>query len=416
MSVNYPKSLHKIFFKLIEHGIKPIIVGGYVRDALMQRESHDIDIELYNVASLEYVEKLLEEFGSVNGVGRSFGILKLHYQEIELDFSLPRSDSKIATGHQGFHIKVDPSLDFKAASSRRDFTINAMGYDTQTKELLDPFHGKKDLQQKRLKAVDLKKFDEDPLRVLRAVMFHARFEFTLDAALFHKCKTMIEADVLKELPQERIFEEIKKILLKSKRPSKGFYLLKQLGGFRFFTEFSQLRDEEYKEILQALDSCKKEQIANEEEILAIMLALLCSKFSKTETDSFLNKLTKSKKLITLVERVTQTQLRLEEYNNYEIYKLATQINIDLFVKYLEALHHGTKNKEITLLKQKAEELEVLYKKAAPFIMGRDLIALGMKPSENFSKILTDAYEAQMHEAFQNRDEARHWLVSYLTSM
>ena len=416
MSVNYPKSLHKIFFKLIEHGIKPIIVGGYVRDALMQRESHDIDIELYNVTSLEYIEKLLEEFGSVNGVGKSFGILKLRYQEMELDFSLPRSDSKVSVGHQGFHIKVNPSLDFTQASSRRDFTINAMGYDTQTKELLDPFDGKKDLQEKRLKAVDLKKFDEDPLRVLRAVMFHARFEFMLDAALFHKCKTMIETDVLQELPQERIFEEIKKILLKSKRPSKGFYLLKKLGGFHFFTEFSQLTDEEYEEILQALDSCKKEEIKDKEEILAIMLALLCSKFSKTETDSFLNKLTESKKLITTVQKLTQTQLRLEEYNNYEVYKLATQIDIALYANYLEALHHGTKNKEIKLLSQRAEKLGVLHKKATPLIMGRDLIVHGMKPSENFSKILTDAYEAQMHELFQNRDEALSWLKNYLTSM
>ena len=416
MSVNYPKSLHKIFLKLIEHGIKPIIVGGYVRDTLLQRESHDIDIELYNVTSLEYIEKLLEEFGSVNGVGKSFGILKLRYQEMELDFSLPRSDSKVSVGHQGFHIKVNPSLDFTQASSRRDFTINAMGYDTQTKELLDPFHGKKDLQEKRLKAVDLKKFDEDPLRVLRAVMFHARFEFMLDTALFHKCKTMIETDVLQELPQERIFEEIKKILLKSKRPSKGFYLLKQLGGFHFFTEFSQLTDEEYKEILQALDSFNKEQIKDEENILAIMLALLCSKFSKTDTDSFLNKLTKSKKLITTVQKLTQTQLRLEEYNNYEVYKLATQIDIALYANYLEALHHGTKNKEITLLSQRAEKLGVLHKKATPLIMGRDLIVHGIKPSEKFSKILTDTYEAQMHELFQNRDEALSWLKNYLTSM
>jgi len=416
MSVNYPKPLHKIFSKLIEHGIKPVIVGGYVRDALLQRESHDIDIELYNVTSLEYIEKLLKEFGSVNSVGKSFGIVKLRYQEMELDFSLPRSDSKIATGHQGFHIKVDPSLDFKAASSRRDFTINAMGYDTQTKELLDPFHGKKDLQEKRLKAVDLKKFDEDPLRVLRAVMFHARFEFALDAALFQKCKVMIETDVLQELPQERIFEEIKKILLKAKRPSKGFLLLKQLGGFHFFTEFSQLAEKEYTETVQALDRLHKEKIDDEESILALMLAILCSKFSKTTTQSFLNRITRNKKLIAIVEKLTQTQLRLKECNNYDIYKLATDIEIDIFVKYLEALYPLKKTKEIKLLKETAESLGVLHKKIPPFIMGKDLIAFGIKPSTNFSKILTDAYEAQMQEIFKSRDEALRWLKEYLATL
>ena len=407
MSLKYPKSLHKIFLKLIEHNIKPIIVGGYIRDALLQKESHDIDIELYNTTSLEYVEKLLEEFGSVNGVGKSFGIVKLRYKNIDLDFSLPRSDSKIAVGHQGFHIEVNSSLDFKTASSRRDFTINAMGYDVQTKQLLDPFDGKKDLQEKRLKAVDLKKFDEDPLRVLRAIMFHARFEFTLDTALFHKCKTMIENNVLQELPQERIFEEIKKILLKAKRPSKGFLLLKQLGGFHFFTEFSQLTEEEYSEIVQALDRLNKEKIENEESILALMLAILCSKFSKTATKSFLNRITKNKKLITMVEKLTQTQLRLEKYSNYDVYKLATQIEINFFVNYLDALYPS--KKEIKLLHEKAKNLGVLYKKMPPLITGKDLIAFGIKPSEKFSKILTEVYEAQMHEMFTEKDEAIKWL-------
>ena len=415
MSVKYPKSLHPIFLKLINHNIKPIIVGGYIRDSLLNQESHDIDIELYNIDSLEYVEKILEEFGSVNSVGKSFGICKLKYRGLELDFSLPRTDSKIASGHQGFQIEVDTSLNFTQASSRRDFTINAMGYDIKAKKLLDPFHGIEDLNKKHLKAVDLKKFDEDPLRVLRAIMFSARFEFRLENSLFIKCKSMMQKNVLKELAQERIFQEIKKILLQSKQPSQGFLLLKHLDGFIFFNEFTLLNEEKYFDILKSLDIFKQYYFTkNEDKNIIVMFALLSSKFTITAQKSFLNKLTKNKKLINTIEKLTQTQLRLEDLHNYDIYKLATKVDISLYCVYLYALYHNNKRKEIDNLIDKAKRLGIFYKKAEPFIRGRELMSFGLKPSVLFSKILDDAYEAQMHEDFKNREEALVWIQKYLS--
>ena len=414
MSVNYPKSLHIIFEKLITHGIKPVIVGGYVRDAILDIDSNDIDIELYNVNSFEYVEILLNEFGSINTVGKSFGICKLKYKNLELDFSLPRVDSKIASGHQGFNIKVDSSLDFKSASSRRDFTINAIGYDIKEKTLLDPFHGIKDLKEKRLKAVDLKKFDEDPLRVLRAIMFSARFDFTLENSLFMKCKTMMQANVLQELPRERIFQEIKKILLKSKKPSKGFLLLKHLDGFVFFKEFNSLKNREYEDILQSLDIFQTYSLKNTNDKIVISLALLSSKFSNQERDSFLNRLTNSKKTVEEINRLIQTQYDLADQDNYSIYKLATMVNIEMYAIYLNALFHNKKRKEIAQLTNKAEKLGVLNKKKDALVTGKMLLTQNMQASKLFSKILYDAYEAQMKEDFTNKHEATLWLKKYLS--
>jgi len=410
MSIQYPQSLHPIFLKLLHHNIKPIIVGGYVRDALLKKDSNDIDIELYNIDSLEYVEKILEAFGSVNSVGKSFGICKLKYRGLELDFSLPRTDNKIASGHQGFEIRVDTSLNFTQASSRRDFTINAMGYDIATKKLLDPFYGRDDLEKKILKAVDLKKFDEDPLRVLRAIMFSSRFELRVANSLFVKCKSMMQANVLQELPQERIFQEIKKILLQSKQPSKGFLLLKNLDGFLFFREFTLISEEQYLEIIKSLDIFKEFYfLQSEESNLAVMFALLSAKFKSLERKSFLKRVTNNKKMIETVEKLTQIEIDLENLENYDIYKLATKVDIALYSTYLSACSHNNKKREIDSLLKRAKDLGVLHKKATPFIEGKELISLGLQPSPLFSKILDATYEAQMYEKFKNKKEALIWL-------
>jgi len=160
--IEYPKELDAIFNKLATNQLKPVIVGGYVRDSLLQIQSKDIDIEVYGVNSFETLEKILYEFGSVNSVGKSFGVCKLSYKGYDLDFSLPREDNKTASGHKGFKIITKVNISYKDAAIRRDFTINSMGYDLINKTLLDPFNGLKDLKNKTLNAVNEDTFVEDP--------------------------------------------------------------------------------------------------------------------------------------------------------------------------------------------------------------------------------------------------------------
>jgi tRNA nucleotidyltransferase (CCA-adding enzyme) len=411
----YPKLLDKIFNQLHKKDINAIIVGGFVRDALLNIPSNDIDIELYGIDSLEEVEKILSKFGSVNSVGKSFGICKLKYFDLELDFSLPRRDSKIAQGHQGFTIEIDPKLNFEEAARRRDFTINAIGYDTQKKELLDPFQGLDDLENHLLKAVDIDKFDEDPLRVLRAVMFASRFEFSLEEKLFQKCREMMQENVLAQLPRERIFDEIKKMLLKSKKPSIGFQLLKDIGGFLFFDEFNKLSAEEYDAILKSLDSYKQEKGFDTKTDLTILLSLLVSKFTSEQVMGFLERITNDKTLIKDVLSLDKTELSLENYDNYTLYKLATKVNISHYLYYRKALHHNKKNHVINLIADKTKKMGIYKDKAEPILLGRDLKELGLLPSKEFGVILNAAYEAQMREEFTNKKEAKKWLENYLSS-
>ena len=233
--ISLPPELQPILAALWAHKITPIVVGGYVRDTLLNKHSKDIDIELYALQSLDELENILKPFGKLNLVGKSFGVIKLKINDLEIDFSPPRTESKHAAGHKGFDIRCDFSLDFTTASRRRDFTINAIGYNPQTKTLLDPHNGIEDLQSKRLVYVDDKTFGDDPLRPLRAIQFAARFDLVCDPKLLELCGEMITKGALEELPKERIFEELKKLFLLSPKPSIGMKLLREMGGLPFFT-------------------------------------------------------------------------------------------------------------------------------------------------------------------------------------
>src|SRR4029453_17144905 len=137
-----------------------------------------------------------------------------------------RRDSKTGKGHKGFTVTGDPAMSVEEAARRRDFTINAMLCEPLSGEVVDPHGGLADLQAKRLRAVDATTFPDDSLRVLRAMQFAARFEFTIDPATVALCRSI----PLDDLPSERIWGEFEKLLLRARRPSIGLQAGLGLGG------------------------------------------------------------------------------------------------------------------------------------------------------------------------------------------
>ncbi len=414
--IDYPNKLNNLFDKLLNLNINPIIIGGYVRDFLLKIESKDIDIELYGISSFSKLEEILQEFGDVNSVGKSFGVCKLKVDDLDLDFSFPRIDSKIEKGHRGFEVKIDSLLDFKTATSRRDFTINAIGYDIKTKEILDPFNGIKDLKNKILRAVDIDKFQDDPLRILRAVQFSSRFNLSIDDELFLTCENMIQNSLLEELPRERIFIEIKKLLLKSSNPSHGIVLLKKLGAFSFFTEFSKLNTKEFEETLIALDKMSSLKTKDDATNTILMLTTLSYKLPLELCGKFLTQLTNNKnihnRVLTLVEY--QNFIEFNTFKDYDIYQLATKTIISEFILFSKAIAEPQiEIKDINRLKIRAEELNILNTKAQPILQGKDILNLGLKPSKEFSKVLERAYKAQISGVFKTKGEACLWLKEEL---
>ncbi|MFT5835864.1 MAG: tRNA nucleotidyltransferase (CCA-adding enzyme) [Sulfurimonas sp.] len=413
--IEYPNFLNKIFDKLDNNGAKSIIIGGFVRDYLLNIKSNDIDIEIYNISSFEKLEYILKEFGSVNSVGKSFGVCKLKVENFTLDFTLPRTDSKISSGHSGFDIKIQKNLDFVHATRRRDFSINAIGYDVVNKTILDPFNGISDLKEKTLKMVDAKTFIEDPLRVLRAVQFCSRFDLVMDKELFVLCKSMIDDNLLSQLAKERIYEEIKKNLLKSKKPSLGFELLKKLGALKYFSHLEFTQEDEWSRSMNAIDKIARLKTTNTRAKEVLMLASICYKFTSPQIEDFIFTLSNDKSLLSTIIKLqknlkTITNICSKEIKDYELYKLATKVNIEELILLSEALF-GVGNCILIRVK----ELNILNKKIPPILLGRDLIKLEMSPSSEFSTILDLAYEFQMNGEFFSKDAAIRWLNNYLTA-
>ena len=235
-----PQIIHTISKELQKQNAKAIVVGGSVRDHFLELPIKDYDIEVYGLETMEQLEEILGQYGSVNLVGKSFGVLKFTHEGEEYDFSFPRVESKVGDGHRGFDVEVDGSMSFKKAARRRDFTVNALGYDVEEKRFIDPFSGLEDIEQKKLRHIDDETFVEDPLRVYRAVQFCARFGYVLADDTFVLCKRMVEERMLEELPKERVYTEFVKLLIKSPKPSLGFELMRELGILCYFPELEAL--------------------------------------------------------------------------------------------------------------------------------------------------------------------------------
>ncbi len=200
-------------------GVRVLLVGGAVRDILLGETAlKDLDLEVYGL-TVAQLETELRKFGTVILVGQAFGVLRLAH--LNVDWSLPRSDS---VGRKPI-VQVDPNLNFHAAFRRRDLTINAMGVDLATGELIDLYGGQQDLKHKILRAVDPELFGEDPLRFFRVMSLMGRFEFQPDLVLNNLCKTMD----LTKISRERIEQEFQKLFLKSQRPSLGIRWLQTIG-------------------------------------------------------------------------------------------------------------------------------------------------------------------------------------------
>jgi len=298
-----PEILRRISHRLNRVNAKAVVVGGSVRDHFLQLPIKDYDIEVYGLESLEALETVLSEFGSVNLVGKSFGVLKFVYENEEYDFSFPRLESKVGRGHRGFEVKVDGHMEFKTAAKRRDFTVNAMGYDIEEKCFLDPFNGQRDINEKVLRHIDDASFVEDPLRVYRAVQFSARFGFTLAAETKVLCRQMVAEGMLEELPKERVYTEWKKLLLKAERPSEGFALMRELDILKYYKELEALinvpQDPKWHpegdvwvhtlmsvDAMAALVRSEETGVRSEKQKLQLLFAVLCHDFGKATTTTF----------------------------------------------------------------------------------------------------------------------------------
>ena len=458
-----PNIIQIISNLLQSKNVKIIIVGGSVRDHFLKRPVKDYDIEVYGLTALDELIFILKQYGSVNLVGKSFGVLKFSYGGMEYDFSFPRKESKVAKGHCGFDVKVDGKLDFKTAARRRDFTVNALGYDVQSREFLDPFEGIKDIKEKKLRHIDSETFSDDPLRVYRAVQFSARFEYTLAKETLVLCRQMVKKNILNELPKERIYEEWKKLLLGSNKPSIGFELMRKLGILeKYFPELYALigvpqspkwhpEGDTWIHTMMSLDAmskmCRSELLLfsnSDKQKLKFLFATLCHDLGKVftttiekngniraigheiaglnPTKSLLFRLTNQDSFIQTLLPLVEHHLKPSQFyssgaKSAAIRRLATKVNIEelVFVSRADFLGRSTEEalcgeyKAGDWLLDRAGELKVKTKALKCVVRGKDLMNLGFKPSLLFKSIMDEVYILQIDGKIASKEEAYVWI-------
>ena len=425
-------------------GGRALLVGGCVRDGLLEIPAKDVDMEVYGL-SADDVERTLKKSFRLDTVGRAFGVFII--KGYDIDLALPRRESKTGPKHTDFVVEGDPTMSPREAASRRDFTINAISVDPLTDELLDPYDGVTDLKARRLCHVS-DAFSEDPLRVLRGMQFVARFDLEAAAETIELCRA---------LTPERLWEEWKKLILKGAQPSKGLLFLQACDWLRFFPELEALvgceqepewhpEGDVWTHTYHCLDAYALHRIGDQWEDLIVGLAVLCHDMGKPVSSfvdektgrirsprhdiegvpiarAFLERLTRQKKIFEEVLPLVEQHMRpLTLYRDgagdTAIRRLAARVKrVDRLTRVAFADKSGRPPivvddfPEGEWLLKKATELAIEDSAPKPLMLGRHLVELGIKPGPQFGKMLDRCYEAQMEGEFTDIESGRIYLKS-----
>lgn len=411
-------------------GGRAYYVGGFVRDRLMGKECKDVDVEVHGLTPVQ-LETILDSLGERTVMGASFGVYGLrHY---DLDIAMPRSETCTGRGHKDFTVFVDPFLGTEKAAMRRDFTINALMEDVLTSEVIDHFGGQEDLRQGIIRHVNDRSFGEDPLRVLRAAQFAARFGFQVAPETVTICRSMD----LSALAGERIMEELNKALLKADRPSVFFDRLREMDQLAvWFPEVQALIGVEqerrfhpegdvYTHTMLVLDQAAalRDQAINPR---GLMLAALCHDFGKPATtktiegrirsfghenegvglaNAFISRMNNEVRLKKYVENMVLLHMRPNALVAMKSGQKAYMKLLDTSVEPADLLllakadhcgrgvgygadYHETEQK---LQKMLAEYIALMQR---PSVKGEDLLNAGVKPGKTMGEAV--AYAHKLH--------------------
>ena len=426
-------------------GGRAVIIGGWVRDRLLNKQSKDIDLEIYNLPEPQ-LRTMLERIDNVSVVGEAFAVFKVG----AVDVALPRRDSKTGRGHRGFRITGEPDLSIDEAARRRDFTINTIAWDPLTEEYLDPVGGLADLEKKILRAVDLRTFGDDSLRVLRAIQFAARFELEVD----EPTKTLCNRICLDDLPAERVWGEFDKLLRQAVRPSIGFHLAFGLGVVQqLFPELSALVEcpqepewhpegDVWTHTLMVIDRAREviDDLENPKQV-TIMLGAVCHDFGKPTTTAWRDGRLRSfnheeagvAPTLTFLDR-----LKVNCIDGYDVRRqvtglvahhlkpgmwhkaqgnvgdgafrrLSRKVDLELLARLAKADCLGRSGvfdcSGMGWFLSRARALGVEHSPPAALLKGRHLLALNQQPGPRIGRILSEVYDQQLDGSITNVEEA-----------
>ena len=430
-------------------GGRAFLVGGCVRDAVLDLAPHEFDLEVYGL-SPERLEAVLAPAFRLDKVGASFGVIKL--AGVPVDVSLPRRESKSAPGHRGFLVDAVPDLPFHEACARRDFTVNAILLDPLATELIDPFDGLADIEAGVLRHVG-PHFSEDPLRTLRAMQFAARFGFAVAPETVAVCRAMTQDD----LPRERLAAEWEKLLLLGRKPSLGLLFLRDCGWLRHYPELAALVDcEQYARwhpegdvwthTLHAVDALPLVRTGVRADDLLVAVSVLCHDFGKPATTRhepdgritsygherlgerqirrFIDRLWNLGGFADAVVRLVACHMRpmalvAAGASDKAYRRLAVEAErMDLLSLVMECDMRATPPNPVPFdaietFRRRTREVAVTREPPKPLVFGRHLVERGLTPGPGFKTILDACYDRQLEGEFSDLDGAMTFLDAFL---
>ena len=413
-----PGRLLKIANDIREAGGRAYLVGGWVRDALLGKSCRDYDVEVYDMAQ-DALVPILSKYGRTNLVGKAFGVIHLAMKGLSLDFSFPRTESKVGYGHRGFVVHTDEKLSFKEAALRRDFTINAMGMELPDLTLCDPYGGIDDLKTHTLRHVG-PAFAEDSLRILRGVQFASRFGCTLAPSTVELCRTLS----LDDLSVERLFEEFKKWLLKPGKPSLGLRAFLDIKLDEYFPEIRPFENSwdtlgAVLDNMAALrDSCLAENkpcSLSEAQTMEFAFAALLADSADTSL-KFLERITNEVHLLKIVPPLLKAFREIAPAiveDAPALRRLAVKLGglklLCLLVQCAPREFFAADCDFSEKLWRAAAEYDLLEAAPQPYLTGKMLMDLGVKPGKQMGDIIKASFELQLDGKIKNAEDALVWV-------
>ena len=427
-----------------EAGGKVFYVGGCVRDRLLGIENKDVDIEVHGI-SPEDLYSILEKVGEPLVYGRSFGVFALRGEDI--DIAMPRRERAVGKGHRDFVVDVDPFIGTREAARRRDFTINALMENAMTGEIVDHFGGQEDLKAGIIRHIDPATFVEDPLRVLRGAQFAARFSFSIAADTVELCRGID----LSTLSKERVEEELRKALLKADKPSIFFEAMREMDQLdHWFPELKELigleqdpvfhpEGDVWTHTMEVIDRAAGYRDKVSEPFSFMLLALThdLGKIVTTEekngrihayehetkglplVESFLRRILNENDVIDYVLNMVPLHMKPNVAAHSKPALKSTNRMFDQAEAPEDLIWFAAADRPVFageeafsgdtefLLERLAAYYEIM---ARPHVMGRDLIAAGLEPGEDFSEILEYAHKLRL--AGIEKDLAMKQVLAY----
>ena len=418
--------------KLHDQGHKAYFAGGAVRDLLLGNTISDIDI--VTCASPQKIEQL---FPKTIAVGKKFGVMIVVVDSINYEVATFRQESGYEDGrHPG---KVSFTDKIHQDAERRDFTVNAIFLNPLTEELIDFVQGKQDLESRLIRTVGspAKRFEDDKLRVIRAVRLASQLGFEIDRETYEEIQ-VYASQVLPQVSWERIRDELLKILT-GPHPADGIRLLLNSGILQaILPEIADMSGVE-----QPLEFHPEGDVFTHtclmlgmrkglDDILA--LSILLHDVGKPPTfsvkerirfdghddvgakmaEDICRRLRLSTEQIYNVVDLVKDHLRFIHVQEMRDNKLKRFLGKENFQKHLE-LHrldclasHGDLSSYHFCL-QKLEEIGQEELKPDPLVNGRDLLSLNLKPGPLFSEILMAVEDLQLEGELDSKEKALNWV-------